>query len=193
MAEAWPQGLYPRSMTWGCRQNNRAFTSTLSNAQQIVGYPGAYWVCALQFDVLTPEKERLLSGLAGRLQGMFGTVNVPAFGRQRDDDIGAPVVQLMTTQASIIGLSGFTVAGRVFSQGDYITIGGQLYEVVADAVAVNGRVDVRVNKPVRSSFAQGTPVEYRRPFCEMRLTTDLFSLNVDVIRVGGSIDLREAF
>ncbi|MNN79920.1 hypothetical protein D3C81_1966050 [compost metagenome] len=49
MAIDWPAALWPSQMTWGMVYNNRAFTSTLSNAQQILGYPGGLLVMRAQF------------------------------------------------------------------------------------------------------------------------------------------------
>jgi len=37
MAIQWPASIRPSEMNWGIVYNNRAFTSTLSNAQQVVG------------------------------------------------------------------------------------------------------------------------------------------------------------
>jgi len=193
MAEAWPAELCPAQMSWGCRYNSRAFTSTLSNAQQIVGYPGSYWTCTLQFDLLSWEKERLLSGLVGRLRGMVGTVNVPAFTRSRTDDVGTLTVAAAATNAYAIDVAGFSVAGPVFRAGDYITVTGQMYEVVTDASAAGGKATLTVNKRVRASIATGTPIEYKNPYCEMRMTTDFSPVNRGSVSVDGSIELREAF
>ncbi|NAO52409.1 hypothetical protein PsP108CL_08875 [Pseudomonas syringae] len=45
------------------------------------GYPGAYWICTMTFGVLFDEDERQLTSLIGKLQGMYGTVNIPAITR----------------------------------------------------------------------------------------------------------------
>lgn len=193
MAESWPEKLKPQRTSWGCVYNSRAFTSTLSNAQQIVGYPGAYWTCSMQFGVLTREKERLLTGLVGRLRGLSGTVNVPVRSRRRTDNIGSPVVDMANTNALAINVSGLTATGEVFREGDYITIAGQLYEVVVPASASGGTALVTVNKRIRSNIAPGTPIEYQNPYCEMRLTSDAFSVDIRAIVSSGSLDLREAF
>ncbi|NIF15626.1 hypothetical protein [Pantoea sp. Cy-639] len=194
MAIAWPDGLCPNEMTWGVVYNNRAFTSTLSNAQQIVGYPGAYWQCQLTFSALSREQERLLTAFIGRLQGMFGTFNLPAFTRTRADFIGAPVVVTANAQSSVMRIGGVTANAKVFSMGDYITIGGVMFEVVDDAVSgANGQVQVTVNKPVRKTITAGTPVEYRAPFAEMRLTSDSHSLARRPVISNLTLELREAF
>lgn len=194
MAIAWPEGLCPTEMTWGVVYNNRAFTSTLSNAQQIVGYPGAYWQCQLTFSALSRDEERLLTAFIGRLQGMFGTFNLPAFTRKRSDSIGAPVVVTANAQSSVMSIGGVTASSKVFSMGDYITIGGVMFEVIDDAVsAANGQVLVTVNKPIRKTIAAGAAVEYREPFAEMRLTSDSHSLARRPVFSNLTLELREAF
>ncbi len=216
MAESWPEDLYPQRATWGIVHNSRAFTSTLSNAQQIVGYPGAYWRCSLQFSNMSRDKERKLTALIGRLRGMAGTVNVPAETRMRNDDLGAPVVaqaSANTYAITVDGLGGhpleyppgpsldldfgqqaYAVMQRLaFHAGDYITISGQLYEVVEDVVMTGATAVVPVNRRIRSTIAPGTPIEYRNPYCEMRLSSDAFSVDLQPVVGHSSIDLREAF
>ncbi|MCG6540163.1 hypothetical protein MCB86_08750 [Pseudomonas sp. KSR10] len=193
MAENWPSELYPSQMTWGCVYNSRAFTSSLSNAQQIVSYPGAYWRCSMRFNSMSQERERRLTAMLGRLQGMAGTINVPTDTRTRADDIGTPAVSSAATNAFAIGMTGISVNGRAFSAGDYITIGGQLFEVVEDAIASGGSALVRVNKRIRSTIAPGTPVEYKNPYCEMRLSNDSFSVDMQQMSAGSAIEMREAF
>lgn len=194
MAIAWPDGLCPTEMTWGVVYNNRAFTSTLSNAQQIVGYPGAYWQCQMTFGALSREEERILTAFIGRLQGMFGTFNLPAFTRTRSDSIGAPKVVTANAQASVMRLSGVTANKKVFSMGDYITIGGVMFEVVDDASSdASGQVLINVNKPIRKAIAAGTAVEYQAPYAEMRRVSDNHALTLRPLVANGSLEFREAF
>ncbi|MNJ25712.1 hypothetical protein D3C77_201660 [compost metagenome] len=194
MAIAWPDGLCPSEMTWGVVYNNRAFTSSLSNAQQIVGYPGAYWQCQLTFSALSREEERVLTAFIGRLQGMFGTFNLPAFTRTRSDSIGAPVVVTANAQASFMRLGGVTPSKKVFSMGDYITISGEMFEVVDDATsAANGQVVVNLNKRIRKTIAAGAAVEYKAPYAEMRRTSDTHALTVRPVVANGALEFREAF
>ncbi|WP_313397150.1 hypothetical protein [Stutzerimonas nitrititolerans] len=193
MAETWPDDLRPQQIGWGCVYNSRAFTSTLSNSQQVVSYPGAYWRCSMQFSALTRERARRLSVLVGRLRGMAGTVNVPIRTRLRTDNIGAPVVASAATNAFAISMTGLIASGVVFRAGDYLTVAGQLYEVVEDASANGADALVTVNKRIRSSIAPGTPIEYRNPYCEMRLMDDSFSENVQPIISSSSLQFREAF
>jgi hypothetical protein len=194
MAFAWPASLCPSEMTWGMVYNNRGFTSTLSNSQQVVGYPGAYWQCTLTFNNLTRARERELTALIGRMQGMFNTVNLPAFTRRRTDAIGSPVVVTGNAQALVLTIGGLTASKKVFSVGDYISIAGEMFEVTDDATSTaQGQVLVNLNKRIRKALVAGTAVEYRNPFAEMRRTDDSNSLTIQPIVANGTLQLREAF
>lgn len=194
MALTWPASLRPSEMTWGIVNNNRAFTSTLSNAQQIVGYPGAYWQCTLTYGVLTRDQERELSAFLGRLDGMFGTCNLPAFTRQRTNSIGTLTVVTGNAQARSMLIAGATPSAEVFSAGDYITIAGEMFEVTNPASAnAQGRVTVLLNKRIRKTLTAGTAVEYLNPYSEMRMTSDTWAISVKPVVSNGSYQFREAF
>lgn len=194
MALTWPASLRPSEMTWGIVNNSRAFTSALSNAQQIVGYPGAYWQCTLTFGLLTRAQERELSAFLGRLDGMFGTFNLPAFTRRRTSSAGALTVVTGNAQARTMVLTGATPSAAIFSAGDYITIAGEMFEVT-DPVSANaqGRVTVTLNKRIRKTLTPGAAVEYLNPYSEMRMTSDTWSMSVKPVIANGSYQFREAF
>lgn len=194
MALTWPASLRPSEMTWGIVNNSRAFTSTLSNAQQIVGHPGAYWQCTLTFGLLTREEERELSSFLGKLDGLFGTVNLPDFTRARKNGIGALSVVSGFAQARSMIIAGAPASSPVFSIGDYITIAGEMFEVT-DPVSSNaqGQVTVPVNKRIRKSLTAGAAVEYLNPYSEMRMTSDTWSMTRRPVVANGSYQFREAF
>jgi hypothetical protein len=194
MAIEWPVELRPSDMDWGMIYNNRDFTSSLNNSQQIVGYPGSYWRCSLSLPSMTNSRSRLATAFMGRLQGRFGTFKLPAFFRERKDDIGAPVVQTGAAMASSVILRGMTASRRVFSQGDYITIDGVMHEVVEDVTSnASGVATVPLNRRLRTAIIAGTAVEYRNPYSTMRLEEDRYTLSVKPILSDLSIQCREAF
>ena len=194
MAVTWPASLCPSEMTWGIVNNSRAFTSTLSNAQQIIGYPGAYWQCTLTFGLLTRAQERELSAFLGRLDGMFGTFNLPAFTRRRTASIGALSVVTGNAQARNMLITGATPSSVIFSAGDYITVAGEMFEVTDPASSdAQGRVTVLLNKRIRKTLTAGTAVEYLNPYSEMRMTSDTWSMSVRPVVANGSYQFREAF
>ncbi|WP_411835624.1 hypothetical protein ACLBNB_19800 [Pseudomonas chlororaphis subsp. aurantiaca] len=194
MALTWPASLRPSEMTWGIVNNSRAFTSTLSNAQQIIGYPGAYWQCTLTFGLLERWQERELSAFLGRLDGMFGTFNLPAFTRTRADNVGSLVVVTGNAQARSMLISGATPSMPIFAMGDYITVAGEMFEVT-DTVSSNaqGQATVPLNKRIRKALTAGAAIEYRNPYSEMRMTSDTWSMSVRPVVANGSYQFREAF
>jgi hypothetical protein len=143
---------------------------------------------------MTHSRSRLATAFMGRLQGRFGTFKLPAFFRERKDDIGAPVVQTGAAMASSVILRGMTASRRVFSQGDYITIDGVMHEVVEDVTSnASGVATVPLNRRLRTAIIAGTAVEYRNPYSTMRLEEDRYTLSVKPILSDLSIQCREAF
>ncbi|MDP9523379.1 hypothetical protein [Pseudomonas putida] len=194
MAIEWPTQVCPAEMSWGMVYNNRDFSSSLNNSQQIVGYPGSYWKCSLSLPPLTRDRDRVMTAFLGRLQGRFGTFKLPAFTRKRTDNIGAPVIQAGAAMASTIILSGLQGGLQVFSQGDYITVGGVMHEVVEDVVSSPGGTAVLpLNRRLRSALVVGTAVEYRNPYSTMRLSEDSYTLSVRPVVAELSFECREAF
>ncbi|MDG6423716.1 hypothetical protein QCD74_09225 [Pseudomonas syringae pv. actinidiae] len=194
MALTWPASLRPSEMSWGIVNNSRAFTSSLSNAQQIVGYPGAYWQCTLTFGLLTRAQERELSSFLGKLDGMFGTFNLPDFTRYRKVSVGALSVVSGFAQARSMIIAGAPASSPVFSTGDYITIAGEMFEVTDPASSnAQGQATVLLNKRIRKTLPAGAAVEYMNPYSEMRMTSDTWSMTRRPVVANGSYSFREAF
>ena len=194
MAEQWPEDLEPTEVTWGVIYNNMGFTSSLSNAQQIVAQPGSYWKCRMNFGVLYDEDERELTSLLGRLHGMFGTVNIPCITRMRTDHIGAPTVAVANAQASTMQLQGMLASRQVFSRGDLITLRGEMFEVVENAWSdATGKAVIALNKRIRKAIPAGTAVEYRNPYCEMRRMDDTNEWTTQPVVSNATLQFREAF
>jgi len=194
MALTWPASLRPSEMTWGIVNNSRAFTSSLSNAQQIVGQPGAYWQCTLTFGLLTRAQERELSAFLGELDGMFGTFNMPAITRSRSNSVGSLTVVTGVAQSRSLQVAGAAPGAQVFAPGDYLTVAGEMFEVVR-AVAANaqGQAVVPLNKRIRRTLTAGAAVEYLNPYSEMRMTQDTWAMSVRPVVSSGSYQFREAF
>ena len=194
MALEWPASLCPSEMTWGIVNNSRAFTSSLSNAQQIVGQPGAYWQCTLTFGLLTRMQERELSAFLGELDGMFGTFNMPAITRRRTNSVGNLTVVAGVAQSRSLQVAGATPGAQVFAPGDYLTVAGEMFEVVR-AVAANaqGQAVIPLNKRIRRTLAVGAAIEYLNPYSEMRMTQDTWAMTVRQVVSSGSYQFREAF
>lgn len=194
MAEKWPESLEPESMDWGLVSNDRVHTSPLSNSQQVIEMPGSYWRCTVRFGNLSCGRDRELSALIGRMRGRAGTVLVPRWQRERSDDVGSPSVVSALVYSYVIEAAGFTPSTDVFAAGDYMSINGELFEVVDNVQSsASGAASIPVNKRVRATIAPGEPIEYREPVCRMRRVDPRFSMSVRSTFSSTSIELREAF
>jgi hypothetical protein len=68
--------------------------------------------------------------------------------------------------------------------GDYLGLGGQLFEVAADVVLLNDQGSVPVTSRVRGTIAAGSPVTWNRPTVEMILPAQ----EAGPVRRPGAID-----
>ncbi|MBD1602573.1 hypothetical protein HAQ05_28320, partial [Pseudomonas sp. CA3A] len=85
--------------------------------------------------------------------------------RRRTDSIGAAVVVSGNAQALVMTIGGVTASAKVFSMGDYITVAGEMFEVIDDATSDGqGQVVVNLNKRIRKTLVAGTAVEYQNPY-----------------------------
>jgi|SRR5690606_29031548 len=188
----WPDGLYQQSESWGMAYNDRAFEA-MNNSQQIADFPGAYWEASLTFDKMDEARERSLTALLGQLRGRTGICRVPAVTRVRTDNIGAVVVVSASAMAYSLRLGGIA-PGEGFRVGDYLTVGDELVEVVEPAVAdLSGEALVLINRRLRLAYAAGTPVEYRNPYCVMRLSDSRYAVTRRPMQSSMTIKFREAF
>lgn len=190
----WPEKLCVSTMDWGVTYNNRAFTSHLSNAQQVVSFPGAYWTVHIELDTLVRRRamDRELSALAGRMQGMTNAVRVPRLTRRKMQNIGSLTITASAVSGTrTLQASGFINGSLVI--GDHVTINGQMFEIIEDTLVNNGTATLILNKPIRGNFSQGIPIEYMNPYCIMRFENDEFSIQERSLTSRSSLRLREAF
>ncbi|MGJ8525168.1 hypothetical protein LMG33818_000876 [Halomonadaceae bacterium LMG 33818] len=191
----WPLDFRPQSQVWRMNYNNFAFTSVLSNSQDVYGYPGSYWSCDMTFDTMKQDVERRLTVMLGRLQGMQGTCLIPDFVRNRKaQDLGKVTVTDGKAQSVNLVVTGLPKSKACFQAGDYVSVNGEMFEILEDIASGNdGTANLPLNRRLRANIASGQPVEYFRPASEMRLTTDQYSINRQPIISSTTITFREAF
>ncbi|MGJ8518440.1 hypothetical protein [Carnimonas bestiolae] len=194
MSIDWPEGLHVSSMDWGVVSNELDFTSTLTNGQQIVELPGAYWRCKLEFSLRYTE-ERLLTQLLGRLRGRVNTVRVYDWLRPyTGGDQGKATVSQSTNQAYVISSAGWTKSKTVLPAGAYVMINGQLLELVEDVKSDSqGRASMTFNMRLRTNANSGTAIEYRNPYCTMRRSESESLLSRESKQSTFTLEMREAF
>ena len=188
----WQTGLCPSTRELALVNNNMSFNSSITNKSQIVSYMGDYWTMSMTFNNMDFEKQRLYTVMIGKLKGMLNTIKVPTFRRYRDDEIGTPVVVSGNSLAMSVTLSGLIPGAKVFSSGDYITIEHVLYEVLDDSYSDgSGICVVNINKMIRTSMTSGSAVEYKRPYCEMRLTESSNGYSEQPLFASGTLSFKE--
>lgn len=189
----WPERLVPSDDSWTINHNSRAFTSQLTNSQQVAAYSGDYWSVDLTFSALVRgwNNDRELSALVARLRGMFNTVKVPHFTRTNDRELGNVTLNVSAqSYAMNIQLAGLT---GDFRAGDYITVGDQMFELVEDSAHIGGVANVTLNKPIRAGIIAGAQVEYKKPYCVMRQSNPSHTIRNRPIVSSSTLSLREAF
>lgn len=181
-------------MSWTKNFNDRAFTSQISNSQQIVSFPGDYWSVSINFDALVRSRfvDRDYTALIGRMRGMTNAVRVPRVTRRNLNVMGNIVVNTPAqTGAFNIQLSGF--AGGGFIAGDMITISNQIFEIVENSTVSGGISNIVLDRPMRSGIPAGTSVEYVNPYCVMRLSDNDYTIDERPLFSRSTLNLREAF
>lgn len=189
----WPENLIPSDDSWTIDYNSRAFTSQLTNSQQVAAYSGDYWSVDMTFSELVRGwgDDRELSALVAKLRGMFNTVKVPHFTRANNRNLGAVTLNIPAqSYAMNIQITGLT---GDFDPGDIITVGDQMFELPYGTEHVNGTANVVLNKPVRGGIPSGAVVEYNNPYCIMRQSDPKHSMRNRSIVSSSSLSLREAF
>ncbi|MBS3670204.1 hypothetical protein [Vreelandella boliviensis] len=190
----WPAEIKPRRMSWGRVYNTRAFTSPFSQSQQIVGAPGAYWKCTLNFPTLNRHKERVLSTFIGSLQGMAGTFQLRPWTRPPGPAVGSAVVDGGGQAGGQLVTRNWTPNTAVLRMGDYATVNDQLLEVLEDVTSnAQGIAILPISPWLRSPPANGATVNYQQPYAVMRLMQDEQMLDVQAVIASGTLECREAF
>ncbi|MGE4267182.1 MAG: hypothetical protein AB7F25_07085 [Deferribacterales bacterium] len=173
---------------------NRIFGAD-SGSQTVLEYSRAYWTATLSYgSSLSLQEERALTSMLGKLRGRFGTIKVPCWTRFRDDDVGSITTLVANKDSFTMTVSAPSVLSqKIFSAGDYIAFAGELIEVLDDVVTnADGVGSVTMHRRLRATYSSGTAIEYKEPYCVMRLT-DVYSLNRENIVSGTSLSLMEAF
>jgi hypothetical protein len=173
---------------------NRSFRAD-SGRVSAIEYGRPFWQADLTFENLARGEERALTAMLGKLRGIYGTIKVPAWTRFRDDDKGLIVTNIANVDAmSITVAANYATSQKIFSAGDYISFANEMFEVTDDVTSLsNGSATVPLNKRLRNTYPANTPIEYKRPFCIMRLAEDELSVSIRPVFANLSVTLTEAF
>lgn len=146
--------------------NTAAFMSPLSGTTRTLSRGGDRWACSIVFNALSGADRATLQAFLTRLRGQAHRVTLPDHSYYKR---GALTSNFLVNGGSQTGVSlvcdgattGVTNAMRA---GDYITVGGFPYMVVADAnTDGSGNITLTINRPLLSSPADNASVNITAP------------------------------
>lgn len=192
--QEWPGEIIPSSMSWNIVSNNFAFTSPFTNSQQIAGHPGGYWECSIDLPLLDQQQARLMSSFIHSLHGMMGTFRLYPWNRRPAPAAGIGVVDGGGQAGGQLVTRDWTPSKTVLRRGDYITVSGQLLEVLEDVTSnAEGQAVITIAPWLRVPPANGTAINYQAPYAVMRLTEEGAESSYQGIIGSASLSCREAF
>jgi hypothetical protein len=168
----WPAALIPSASEWRLVANTAAFASPLSGTTRTLGRGGDRWACSLQFNALTGEKRARLQAFLARLRGQTHRAVLPDHAYRKR---GALTANFLVNGGSQAGTSlvcdGAAVSvTNALREGDWITVAGYLYMVVADVnTSAGGALTLTITPPLRGSPADNAPVVIDVPTARMML------------------------
>lgn len=220
MATAWPADIYPRNISFSIQNVSRSGGAATNGQEQIVASGAGRWAAQLSgIPIKNDDAILAWRAFHIGLRGRAGTVLVPAFdwfranwpvdaygrtldptftrrkrldGTQFEDPEIPPQSQVNATFAAAAARRSTTVQITV-SQGSAIRAGqyfspapGRLHLITAIVNATT----FSIMPPLRDAVTMGQAVDFTRPTCEMRLTSDDEGrLDLEVAR-WGFVDLN---
>lgn len=162
----WPSAIIPSSSEWRFLSNTASFVSPLSGTTRTLSRGGDRWACTLVFNALTGANRADLQAFLARLRGQAHRVTLPDHSYYKR---GALTANILVNGGSQSGVSlvcdgasaGITNAMRA---GDYVTVGGYPYMVVADANSDgSGNITLTLNRPLLATPADNATVNLTAP------------------------------
>ncbi|MFE8033847.1 hypothetical protein [Thiohalocapsa marina] len=154
------------------RPNVLMSTSVLTGAIQTVQVPGTRWIFRLTYGVASAAEQAEREAFFAELEGMVNRVALyhtarptPRGTRQTNTTLSASAAVGATTLAMT------ATTGQTLLRGDMVGVGGQLFQVVADATAASSVLTVSVRPAVRTPLANGAAVTLVRPTANFMLAS----------------------
>lgn len=176
-AIAWPEALVPQTAQLLLRKSGAQFASPFNGTVQSLEFIAERWVASVSLAQMAARNPRGVHAFCNRLAGGVQRVQVWAFhtrGVPRGTMRGSPVLASDAARGDTsLAISGATAASGsgpiTLLADDFIGVGGQLFQVVADTTLSGGAGSVPVIGRVRSALLATAPVVWLRPTCEMVL------------------------
>lgn len=154
------------------RPNVLISTSVLTGAIQTVQVPGTRWIFRLTYGAASAAEQAEREAFFAELEGMVNRVALyhtarptPRGTRQANTNLSSSAAVGATTLAMT------ATTGQTLLRGDMVGVGGQLFQVVADATAASSVLTVSVRPAVRAALSNGAAVTLVRPTANFMLTS----------------------
>lgn len=161
----WPASLTPQSVAWGIQKAAVGFRSPLAGSLESIEFPGQFWRASV-----TLAAAKLRNGGEGeaffsRLAGGAERVRVPYWPRlvPRGTLRGAPTLSAGAARGDLQLVLATAGATDTLKAGDMIGVGGQLFQVFQDCVAVASVLTVPLVNRVRATIASASAVTWNSP------------------------------
>lgn len=195
----WPAGreFQPVGITWGVRDNSRAFVSELSGAMQTMSLPGTRWAVIMELNNHAPDDRARVEGFLARARQQ-SRIEMHRLDRPRP--IGTIALNTVTLSAAVEQFaSSITLVGcganATMRAGSMLGLGGQLLMVAQDAAAnASGVMVVQLTHMLRAAHFAGAPVVLDRPTARWILKTGEIDFpRYKTIATPLVLELQEAF
>lgn len=221
MTDLWPDRLTPRAISFTPALAVRRGPRSFAGVAQHVASDAGFWRARLTEIDVRGDKVKLIRAMIARMQGglepvllgpfdcAHGPLASGAVGRVRGipysdgalfSDGGGFVntaVLAETTESVELRETELTMAlqgGLQIEAGQYFSLPGDRLHIVTSAVEyAPANWTVQFWPPARGALAGAQPVELAQPRCKMRLSSDVESLDLDMLRFGkATLDFEEA-
>lgn len=189
----FPSKFCPPSDKWELNYNISEFVSELSNHVQRKALAGDFWT--VEFMVRTIDRRtsefKEVSAFLAKLRGGLNSFKMPVFAAKNKKDLGTVTLNIAAVTNSInVQVKGLT---GDFEEGDFITIGNQLFIIAEAGQQVSGIANLTLSSPLRNGLPVGAVVEYKIPFCIMTLQNPNFAITNSPIVSAVNFSFRERF
>lgn len=176
----WPSAYVPQTAALRIIVNARHNMSSENGVTQTVTRPGSRWGWSI---TMAPMRTAVRDDFEGWLTGLSGMEHrISTWDWKRPTPRGTCNTSGVTLNATA---SAFATSlqlagcgnGKTLLRGDWLSVGGQLLRVVADATANgSGLMTVEVRHALRAQVASGAPVTLDRPIALYILTEPTIEL-----------------
>lgn len=154
------------------RSNVLVSTSALTGAMQTVQVPGTRWIFRLTYGNASAAEQAEREAFYAELEGMANRVSL--FHCARPKPRGTRQTNTTLSSSSAVGATTLEMAattGQTLLKGDMVGVGGQLFQVIADATAASSVLTVSVRPAVRAALSNEAAVNLVRPAANFMLTS----------------------